>query len=247
MGQTAVEQSAKLRDYLGKNIDTSGWAQWNQGPGAENIRQDQGPTDRRGVENAMMQLYSRGAQGKNNAEMASMAAKGLNPGSTQYGGVAKRQGDEFTDAALKAYLGSGDESRAAQNAYNQAAQQRFDMGGSVADRSQCAAAAQAQEGFALRNQPINEIIALMGGSQVTMPQFSPYQGQGINARPHRPVRQQRLQRADGAGGEYQFRHLRRRQRVAGALPWGRVGRTSPEEPRRSDLDVPANKSPDIHQ
>src|SRR6187455_2214298 len=30
LGQTAVEQSAKMRDYLGKTMDTSGWANWNQ-------------------------------------------------------------------------------------------------------------------------------------------------------------------------------------------------------------------------
>ena len=183
LGQTAVEQSAKMRDYLGKTMDTSGWANWNQGPGMENIRQDQEPTDRRGVENAMMQLYGRQAQGKNTAEMASMAAKGLNPGSSQYGATAKRQGDEMTDAALKAYLASGEESRASQAAYNQAGQQRFDMGGAIADRGNALRGMQAQEGFAMRNQPINEISALMSGAQVTMPQFSPYQGQGINAAP----------------------------------------------------------------
>jgi hypothetical protein len=38
-----------------------------------------------------------------------------------------------------------------------------------------------QEGFALRNQPINEIMALLGGSQVNMPQFAPFSRQGIGA------------------------------------------------------------------
>jgi hypothetical protein len=35
----------------------------------------------------------------------------------------------------------------------------------------------------MRNQPINEITALMGGSQVTSPQFQPFSRQGINAAP----------------------------------------------------------------
>jgi hypothetical protein len=181
LGSTAVEQSAKMRDYLGRPMDTSGWAQWNQGPGAEQLRQDQTPTDRRGVEKAMMDLYQRQAQGKNTAEMTQLAARGMNPGSTQYGATAKRQGDELTDAALKAYLASGEESRASQDAYNRVAQQRFDMGGAAADRANALRGMQAQEGFAMRNQPINEITALMSGGQVTMPQFSPYQGQSINA------------------------------------------------------------------
>jgi len=164
MGQTAVEQSAKLREHLKGGVDNSKWQQWG------NIRQDQAPTDRAGVQNAMMELYNRGAAGKNAAEQTQLAARGMNVGSAQYGSTAKRQGDEFTDATLKAYLGSGDEARASQAAYNEATNQ---MG---AQRGQ-----QMQEALGLRNQPINEITALLGGSQVTMPQFSPYQGQGINA------------------------------------------------------------------
>jgi len=209
MNQTGVEQSAKLRNLLGQSVSTAGLTGWNQGPQAANlatgfggqgeIRQDQAPTDRAGVQNAMMQLYNRGAAGKNAAEQAQLAARGMNVGSAQYGTVAKRQGDEFTDATLKAYLGSGDEARAAQAAYNQAQQQRyqealgragfsnealatmFNMGGSAADRQNALRQAQLQETLALRNQPLNEISALLAGGQVTMPQFNPYQSQGINA------------------------------------------------------------------
>jgi hypothetical protein len=93
----------------------------------------------------------------------------MNAGSSQYGSTAKRQGDEFTDAALKAYIGSGDEARAAQGAYNEAGAQQD------AQRQ-----SQLQEMLALRNQPINEISALMSGAQVNVPQFAGYQGQGIN-------------------------------------------------------------------
>jgi hypothetical protein len=164
MGQTAVEQSAKMRQHLGTAASTAGLRDWGQ------TRQDQGPTDRQGVQNAMMQLYQRGAAGKNAAEQTQLAARGMNAGSSQYGSTAKRQGDEFTDAALKAYLGSGEEARAAQGAYNEAGAQQD------AQRQ-----AQLQEMLAMRNQPINEISALMSGSQVNVPQFAGYQGQGINA------------------------------------------------------------------
>lgn len=163
MGQTAVEQSAKMRQHLGTAASTAGLRGWGQ------TRQDQAPTDRAGVQNAMMQLYTRGAAGKNAAEQAQLAARGMNAGSSQYGATAKRQGDEFTDAALKAYLGSGDEARASQEAYNAA-------GGQQDAQRQ----AQLQEMLAMRNQPINEISALMSGSQVNVPQFAGYQGQGIN-------------------------------------------------------------------
>jgi hypothetical protein len=163
MGQTAVEQSAKMRQHLGTAASTAGLRDWGA------TRQDQGPTDRAGVQNAMMQLYTRGAAGKNAAEQTQLAARGMNAGSSQYGSTAKRQGDEFTDAALKAYLGSGDEARAAQESYNAAGAQQD------AQRQ-----AQLQEMLAMRNQPINEISALMSGGQVNVPQFAGYQGQGIN-------------------------------------------------------------------
>jgi hypothetical protein len=235
MGQTAVEQSAKMRDYLGRPIDTSSWAQWNQGPNPENIRQDQGPTDRRGVENAMMQLYQRGASGKNQAEMNQLAARGLNPGSSMYGSTAKRQGDEFTDAALKAYLGSGEEARASQDAYNRAAEQRYNMGGQTADRANALRGMQAQEGFALRNQPINEIAALMSGAQVTMPQFSPYQGQGINSAPigqymSNAYNAQMAQAANTNSGIFGLGNA-----IAGAIPWSDRRLKQDIEPLDGDL------------
>jgi hypothetical protein len=164
LGSTAVQQSAKMKDYLNKSVNPASWQKYGT------IRQDQTATDRPAVEKAMMDLYNRNAAGKNAAEQTQLAARGMNVGSSQYGSTAKRQGDEFTDAALKAYLGSGDESRAAQAAYNEATAQMAGQRGQ-----------QAQEAFSLRNQPINEIMALLGGSQVTTPQFSPYQGQGVNA------------------------------------------------------------------
>lgn len=40
-----------------------------------------------------------------------------------------------------------------------------------------------QEALALRQLPLNEINALRSGSQVLMPQFQPYQGQGVAAAP----------------------------------------------------------------
>ena len=44
-------------------------------------------------------------------------------------------------------------------------------------------AQQMQERIGLRNQPLNEISALLSGSQVTTPQFNPFSAQGIGAAP----------------------------------------------------------------
>ena len=145
------------------------------------MRQDTGPTDRAAIQNAMMANYTQDTQGQHAAQDAQMAARGLMPGSSQYGGQYQQREQARGRAGREAYLASGDEARQAQQAYNEAARLRYEMGGSAADRANALRQMQAQEGFALRNQPLNEISALMAGSQVTMPQFNPYQSQGINA------------------------------------------------------------------
>ena len=40
-----------------------------------------------------------------------------------------------------------------------------------------------QQELMLRNQPLNEVIGLMGGSQIQLPQFSGYQGSQVAAAP----------------------------------------------------------------
>src|SRR5262245_29221561 len=238
LGLTAMEQSAKMRDYLNRAIDTSRLQGWSTGkaPGqlagtfadvggpqrsiaAQAIRQDQAPTNRAAIENAMMASYNRARAPQTASEDAQLAARGLAPGSQGYGTVQQGRMDAESEAARQAYLASGAESRAAQEAYNQAALQRFQQGAAqgqfanaaqqqayqqAAERAQFANQAvtgnyqmgqdyasflnnlrqgQLQEQFALRNQPINEIMALLGGSGVTMPQFQPFSRQGINAAP----------------------------------------------------------------
>lgn len=185
LGTTASEQSAKLRQYLNTSIDPSQWQTWNAGPQADagmfQQRQDQGPTDRAAIENAMMASYARSADPRNAAQQAQLTARGAGAGTPIYGQQAQQQGDEFAEATRKAYLSSGAEARAAQEAYNQVGMNRFNMFGQEADRENALRGLQAGETFALRNQPINEIMALLGGSGVNMPQFQNYQGQGVNA------------------------------------------------------------------
>ncbi|MER8619168.1 tail fiber domain-containing protein [Mesorhizobium sp. M1409] len=239
LGQTGVQQSAKLNNLLGTSLDTTGLQDWSAGqaPGqlattyggnnpvqmgigsGGDVRQDQAPTDRKAVEDAMMSRYLDTANKQNTAQDVQMAARGLNPGSAQYSSVDETRQKALTDAQMQAYLGSGQESRASQDAYNQAQNQRFTQGaaqGQFANAAQQQAYQQAaeragfgntaatqqyqmgqdyssflnnlrqgqmQERTSLRNQPINEISALMSGSQVTVPQFQPFSQQGINAAP----------------------------------------------------------------
>jgi hypothetical protein len=179
LGNTAVEQSAKLRQHLGKGVDTSGMQAWAKGPAPGQVRQDAGPTDRRAIEAAMMGRFNEDFAKSSAAEEAQLAARGMAPGSAQWGSVQDTQNRARTDANRQAYLASGEESRAAQNAYNQAGLQRYQMGQDYSGSLNNMRQGQLQERLALRNQPINEITALMGGSQVTNPQFQPFSRQGI--------------------------------------------------------------------
>jgi Chaperone of endosialidase len=179
LGLTAVEQSAKIRDLLNKSVNTEGLQAWNAGPGAGDIRQDQGPTDRAAIEQAMMASYKRANDPREQAQQVQMSLRGMSPGSMGYSTMQQGQEDAHGEAARQAYLASGGESRAAQDAYNQATLQR----GTLADRQNALRQAQLSERLALRNQPINEIMALMGGSSVSMPQFQAYNAPQIAAAP----------------------------------------------------------------
>lgn len=182
-GQAAVTASSQLADMFKTQLDPSKWQQWSNAPAPGDVRQDQAPTDRAAVQDAMMSRYLETAGKQNAAQDAQLAARGLNPGSAQYSSVDDTRQRALTDATNQAYLASGDESRAAQNAYNQAALQRYQMGSDYAAFGNQLRQAQQQSDTALRAELPNEIAALMGMGQVTIPQFSPFSRQGINAAP----------------------------------------------------------------
>lgn len=182
-GQAAVTASSQLADMFKTQLDPSKWQQWSNAPAPGEVRQDQAPTDRNAVQNALMSRYLETSGKQNAAQDAQLAARGLTPGSAQYSAVDDTRQRALTDATNQAYLASGDESRAAQNAYNQAALQRYQMGSDYAAFGNQLRQAQQQSDTALRAELPNEIAALMGMGQVTIPQFSPFSRQGINAAP----------------------------------------------------------------
>jgi hypothetical protein len=181
LGTTAVEQSARLRDAMEKPMDTSQWSPWQTSLQTQNIRQGQDPTDRPAIEKAMMASYNRSVAPSERAQEASLAARGLSPGSQGYGNYQMQRDDNRAEAARQAYLGSGNESRAAENAYNTASTQRYNMDQSLANYYNQLRGGQMQETFAMRNQPLNEITAMMSGSQATIPQFQPFQSSPVQS------------------------------------------------------------------
>jgi len=183
LGQLAVDQSGRLQTLLGTNLNTEGLPEWQAYNKAAPVRRDEAPTDRAAIENAMMSRYNADATRASAAQDAQLAARGLSPGSAQYGQVQEQRDRSRTDALNQAYLASGQESRQAQDAYNRAVAQEFEQGNAWTSAENARRGQMFGERQQLRNAPINEITALMSGSQVTVPQFQAYNAPNIQSVP----------------------------------------------------------------
>jgi len=166
LGTAASQVSATLPDYFSKSVDKSGWTPWATG------HEFNEATDRPAIERAIMGRQEEAMGKRATAEDVQLAARGLNPGSAQYGETDDARRRALTDAQQQAYLASGGEAR-----------QNYQVAQSHWDQLNQLRQAQEQSSYAERNQKLNEIAALITGSQVNLPQFSPYSRQGINAAP----------------------------------------------------------------
>jgi hypothetical protein len=102
--------------------------------------------------------------------------QGLRPGSEAYDNAIKLLGQQENDQRTQAALqGIGLDTSANAQGYNQALQS-----GQFGNTAQQQALAQAISG---RQMPLNEITALMSGSQIQNPQFGAYQGANVQAAP----------------------------------------------------------------
>jgi hypothetical protein len=105
-----------------------------------------------------------------------LANQGLVAGGEAYGNamidVNQQKNDLLSQAALQ---GIGLDTQANAQGFNQALQ-----GGQFANTASEQALGR---GLQLRNQSLNEIIGLMGGSQIQMPQFQGYQGANVAPAP----------------------------------------------------------------
>ena len=102
--------------------------------------------------------------------------QGLRPGSEAYDNAIKLLGQQENDARTQAALtGIGLDTSANAQEFNQALQ-----GGQFGNTAQQQSLAQAIQ---QRQLPLNEITALMSGSQIQNPQFGAYQGTNVAAAP----------------------------------------------------------------
>lgn len=195
MNQLALDQIGRLSTLLGQPVNFDSLPQGLTSiEGAGEITRDVGPIDfsedRRRVEDAILgRLNEQGAEDE--ARIRTMLAnQGLTPGSEAYNRELQRHGDQLARGRTEAILAGGQEqSRLADLAFRQGAFANTAQAQEFAqNQAQAAFGADARqralaELLAERNQPINEITALMSGGQVTQPQvYAPYQ-QGISPAP----------------------------------------------------------------
>lgn len=155
LADMGVEQSGRIRSLLSRPVDTA------TGVPAMRTSFDDGSLDRNRVEAALMERMQPGLDRRKSALEARLASQGIRMGSEAYSAAMADNTTAENDARMAAILSAGQEQqRAAAIAQSQAAfnnNARKDM---LAER------------YTARNQPINEISALMSGSQVQSPRFA---------------------------------------------------------------------------
>jgi len=128
-----------------------------------------------GQEAIMSRLEPSLARARTSTE-TNLVNQGLRPGTEAYDNAIRSLGEQETDQRTQAVLqGINLDTAANAQGYNQALQ-----GGQFANTTQQQALAQAIQG---RQMPLNEITALMSGSQIQNPQFQAYQGANVAAAP----------------------------------------------------------------
>ena len=151
-------------------------------------------------------LYNQAALQGINLDMAARQ-QGLNEQNTlgSFANAAQLSGAGLYNSAVGQNFGQG---VTADQLANSAIGQNFNQGITSQSQQYNQALAKAQfqntaqqqqlaQDLQLRSQPLNEIIGLMGGSQIQMPQFQGYQGASVAAAPSYNAVQQQYQGALG--------------------------------------------------
>lgn len=209
LGASALSSA---QNVLGRPFDPSSVPSVQGSIGNQNV---QGSLDTSGIarmpvnagmtaQNAIMSRLAPQLGRERDALQNRLVNQGLQPGTEAYGTDMQLQGQRENDLLTQAALhGIGVDMNANQQGYNQALQsgqfsnqaagQRF---GQELQQGQFANTAQQQalsQALYQRNLPLNEISALMSGSQIQNPQFQQYQGGGVA-----PVNYQNMAQQQGA-------------------------------------------------
>lgn len=179
LGQLGVSQSSRLQGLLGQEMNTEGLQDWSTGAAPTAYDREAYGAQRDQVTNALMERYRAQTEPQRQAQEAQLAARGLAPGSQNWGSVQDAQNRQDTDQTAAAVVAGGAEQSRMLADERAGYQQQQDYANFLNNLR----GGQFQERQAVRNQPINEISALMSGSQVTVPQFQQFSRQGVDAVP----------------------------------------------------------------
>lgn len=195
LNNMAIDQTGRLADHLGKPIDLKGL------PGMPTAPKDLTNAGlpaldanmegyRRKVEGAMFERMNPQLDRDYSSLENRLINQGLVRGSEAFTRAMDEHGRNANDARTQVFLASGNEARAqnAEQRNNRTTMfnERVAMGNDARANDELALALREralQERMHMRNQPINEITALMGGGQVTVPQFSPYNAGSVAGTP----------------------------------------------------------------
>lgn len=181
MLDAALQQMTNIQSTLSKPLTTEGMQGWGTyGAGPQLAGGNEGPTDRNAIEKAAMDSYYRGVQPQQKSENSRLAAMGMNVGSPQAFNVQRGRDDSAAEQTRQAYLMSGRESREATEAKNKILQQAWLNENLRTDQGNALRGNQLSEAIQLRNQPINELAALMGTGQAQAPQMQAWQSSAFN-------------------------------------------------------------------
>jgi hypothetical protein len=160
----ANSQAGRLESSLGTPLDFSGVPDYTKDVLAK-ILADDGSASRARVEDSLNQRLQPGLDRDRAALENQLVNQGFARGTEAYRNELDSANRQSNDARLAVTAAGGQEQQLQQSLL----MQQLAAAGTSRDRS-------IQEMMTQRNAPINEISALLGQSQVSMPQFTPYQG-----------------------------------------------------------------------
>lgn len=172
LNSMATGQVNRLKDHLSRPIDFNSLPQ--VGGGLQDVKDFD--TYRQEVNGAMNARLNEDLGRDYNSLENRLINQGLTRGSEAFTKAMDEHGRNANDARVQTFLASGQEARSA-GAYDQnkrSAQLTEQMG----LRNQ-----RLSELLTERNQPVNEITALMSGGQVTAPQMPQFQGSQMSETP----------------------------------------------------------------
>jgi hypothetical protein len=166
-----ANQSEFLRDYMQKPLQLSDLGPRPDAPQLRTSYDTEFTADRQRTEDALFSRLNPQLERDRASLETQLSNQGVKLGSSAYDRAMQNFGQQSNDARTAAVLASGQE----QSRLAGLAQQSANFFNSAnVDQYNAAMAARSQglqEQFSLRNQPINEITALMSGSQVSQPNF----------------------------------------------------------------------------